>query len=58
VKDFEWAIAHDGVNFLLVPSFASQEVKDRIQQGVETGELLLIFSNENYIPEDFYTIQK
>ena len=58
VKDFEWAIAHDGVNFLLVPSFASQEVKDRIRQGVETGELSLIFSNENYIPEDFYIIQK
>ena len=58
IKDFEWAIARDGVNYLLVPSFTSQEVKDRISQGVENGEFLLVFSNENFIPEDFYIIQR
>jgi hypothetical protein len=58
LKDFEWAIARDGVNYLLVPSFTSQEVKDRISQGVENGEFLLVFSNENFIPEDFYIIQR
>ncbi len=58
LKDFEWAIAQDGVNYLLVPSFTSQEVKDRINQGVDNGEFLLVFSNENFIPEDFYIIQR
>jgi hypothetical protein len=57
-KDFEWAIAREGVNYLLVPSFTSQEVKDRISQGVENGEFLFVFSNENFIPEDFYIIQR
>ena len=57
-KDFEWAIAREGVSYLLVPSFTSQEVKDRISQGVENGEFLFVFSNENFIPEDFYIIQR
>jgi len=58
LKDFEWALKLEEVKFLLVPSFASDEVKARLQKGVADGELTPVFSNDSFIPEKFYTINR
>lgn len=58
LKDFEWAINQGDIGFLLVPNYAIEEVRERIQMGVESGEFTWIFSTDKFIPEDFYIINR
>ncbi len=58
LKDFEWALKQDGIGFLLVPNYATEEVQERIKFGVETGEFTWIFSTDKFIPEEFYIINR
>jgi hypothetical protein len=58
LEDFEWAINQDDIGFLLVPNYAIEDVRERIQKGVESGEFTRIFSTDKFIPEVFYIINR
>jgi hypothetical protein len=44
------------VKFLLVPNYARDEIRQRLREGVTSGEFTLIFSNDRFIPQEFYII--
>lgn len=58
LPDFEWALNQETIGFLLVPNYATDEVQARIKKGVESGEFSLIFTSEQYIPEEFYIVNR
>jgi len=58
LPDFEWALDQGNIGFLLVPNYAVDEVRARIKNGVESGEFTLVFTNDKYVPEEFYIVNR
>ena len=58
LPDFEWALDQGNIGFLLVPNYAVDEVRARIKKGVESGEFTLVFTNDKYVPEEFYIVNR
>jgi hypothetical protein len=58
LPDFEWALDQGNIGFLLVPNYAVDEVRARIKNGVKSGEFTLVFTNDKYVPEEFYIVNR
>ncbi len=53
---YRYELTHDGVDYVLVPNYADQQILDDIQQRLQAGEFTLIFEDDSWIPYQFVRV--
>ena len=54
---YRYEVAHEGVDYLLVPNYADQTILDDIQARLQSGEYTLVFQDDSWIPYQFIRTQ-
>jgi hypothetical protein len=55
-SSYRYAVTKGGVNYVLVPNNADQQILDDIAQRIESGEYRLIFADDSWIPYQFVKV--
>jgi hypothetical protein len=53
---YRYELSHKGVDYVLVPNYADQQILDDVHDRIQSGEFELVFQDDSWIPYEFVKV--
>ena len=53
---YRYDLSHNGVDYVLVPNYADQQILDDVHERLQSGEFQLVFQDDSWIPYQFVKV--